>query len=887
MPAALAGVAATGFPSRLSESSTSLSSDTTSGRHGPGPDGSASIRQSETRPGIYSLSEGPADGFLDGQESLGSLGGLIEQDRFSQIVVPPGGEGTGYDFGELNRAEFDPAGLSGFVYLDADDDGIREPPEVGLPNVPVTLTAVDNLSRAIEVVALTDSEGRYRFDNLAAGVYTLTQTQPSAFNDGRETQGSPALGVVHNDRFVDLALSPGILASDYNFAERGLKAELVSKRLLFASTPPAAELVPELMVTGGSAWYDFYAPEPAIFTATVDSDADDLVIELYTDQMMPVVLSTGQQRVTVPIAGGMSYSIHVAGVPKLPRTPMSVRLSSEDDSSAGSEVYAIETDPSESAALQIRVAATDLAGTPISSVAVGRELLLAVLVEDMRDVPLGVFSAYLDVFCDPGLLSISGPITFGDNFPNGRSADTTVAGHIDEVGAFAGFTALGGGEFLLFGVPMRAEAAGIVALDGQPAGLSPDHDPLLSDIGGPTLAEDVFYGNASLEIVPPVVAVDDLFIVAPGSSNNVFDVLANDVVALGVTATIDGVDSSGVSGLIGILPGDRRLTYAQPGGFTGAERFTYTASDGDGFTDQATVTAAVPESLGSIDFVELPDLNPEAGEIWYGLQTAHDAILTVEAVVEDQAGSAELTLFDEQGEELDRSMLVDGRPRVDRPAQAGTTYYLRVAGTTQDVDLRIANLVNRVGTAITVGRVPEGASISVSTITRCLARLHHDWRRFVKKTNGSSAWSVAFGRVATASSIAAAVSGQIGQRRSIPVFGRGYTAHPVSKSMADFGSVPTSVLPYAALIANKIIARRDMPAASRMSRSCAAANIRLPFLLRAFGRTDLLGRLKLVPYLTGFSISSASEANLNKIRTRWISLPRVTGPRFAYDARRP
>jgi hypothetical protein len=647
----------------------------------------------ELRPGVYTLSETQPGGFLDGIESLGSLGGSIDQDRFSQIVVPPGGEGTGYDFGELSPAEAKLASLSGFVYLDADNDGLREPVEVGLPNVPVTLTGVDNQGRVVDLVALTDAGGRYQFDNLAAGFYSLTETQPSAFNDGRETQGRPAMGVVQNDRFVDLALPGGTAATDYNFAERGLKAELVSKRLLLASTPPAAELVPELMVAGGSTWYDFYAPEPAVFTATVDSPADDLVIELYNDQMLPVVLSHGRQQVAVPIAGGANYSLHVAGVPKSARAPMSLRLTREDDSSAV---------PLETAALEIRVAATDLAGTPISSVVVGGDLLLEVRVEDMRDVPLGVFSAYLDVFYDPGLLSISGPITFGDDFPNGRSADTTVAGQIDEAGAFAGFTALGSGEFLLFRVPMHADAAGIVTLDGQPAGLSPDHDPLLSDVGGPTLAEDVFYGSVSLEIVPPVIAVDDLFIVAAGSSGNVLDVLANDLPGPGVAATIEGVVSTGVGGVIGRPPGDHQLTYTPPGGFTGAEHFTYTATDGNGFIDQATVTVAVPESLGIVDFVELPDLNPKAAEIWYKLQPAHDAILTVEAVVDDQAGSAELTLFDALGETLAHSTLVAGRPRLDRPALAGTTYFLRVAGTTRDTDLHIANLVTHAGTAVIV-----------------------------------------------------------------------------------------------------------------------------------------------------------------------------------------
>ncbi len=56
------------------------------------------------RPGRYIIRERQPAGYVDGQESIGTLGGNTSvNDRFRNIVVTPGDEGTGYLFGELQR----------------------------------------------------------------------------------------------------------------------------------------------------------------------------------------------------------------------------------------------------------------------------------------------------------------------------------------------------------------------------------------------------------------------------------------------------------------------------------------------------------------------------------------------------------------------------------------------------------------------------------------------------------------------------------------------------------------------------------------------------------------------------------------------------------------
>ena len=55
------------------------------------------------QPGVYSLFETQPLGYDDGGESLGTLGGGVGNDRFTDIVLDEGSFGFDYDFGEYAR----------------------------------------------------------------------------------------------------------------------------------------------------------------------------------------------------------------------------------------------------------------------------------------------------------------------------------------------------------------------------------------------------------------------------------------------------------------------------------------------------------------------------------------------------------------------------------------------------------------------------------------------------------------------------------------------------------------------------------------------------------------------------------------------------------------
>ncbi|MHB0954937.1 MAG: putative Ig domain-containing protein [Pirellulaceae bacterium] len=196
--------------------------------------------------------------------------------------------------------------LGGYVYLDVNNNGIKDPPERALPNIPITLAGSG------EWTIVTATDGSYLFDNLPPGRYSLRAAQPLAFLDGRDTPGSPRLGAVANDRFFDIALAAGVQATGYNFGELGLRPELMGKHLFLASTPTAEQMIAEMTVAGGR-WFAFQAGDTGLLTAAIPQDVGAPVIEVYTQGMMPLALSEGEHTVSVPIEDGAAYVLHVAG----------------------------------------------------------------------------------------------------------------------------------------------------------------------------------------------------------------------------------------------------------------------------------------------------------------------------------------------------------------------------------------------------------------------------------------------------------------------------------------------------------------------------------------------------------------------------------------------
>jgi uncharacterized repeat protein (TIGR01451 family) len=119
--------------------------------------------------------------------------------------------------------------LSGSVYVDRNNNGIRDAGEIGIPGVTIRLTGVDASGAAVNATVVTDASGNYRFTRMLPGTYTLTELQPGGFVDGIDRAGT-AGGSVSNDVISRIVLGPNQVATGYLFGEKGLA--VISKRLL-------------------------------------------------------------------------------------------------------------------------------------------------------------------------------------------------------------------------------------------------------------------------------------------------------------------------------------------------------------------------------------------------------------------------------------------------------------------------------------------------------------------------------------------------------------------------------------------------------------------------------------------------------------------------------
>lgn len=171
------------------------------------------------RPGLYSVVEvTPAD-LIDGKEHLGTIDGVVvghvgANDVLAGILLTSAANAIDYNF-----CEHEPAALSGFVYHDANDNGVFDSGEEAIGSVLVTLQDSNGTNIATQQ---TGSNGGYAFTGLRAGSYTVVETQPSGWIDGRDSTGrvgGVAVGVAGNDRISQIALHWGDEGVHYNFGE--------------------------------------------------------------------------------------------------------------------------------------------------------------------------------------------------------------------------------------------------------------------------------------------------------------------------------------------------------------------------------------------------------------------------------------------------------------------------------------------------------------------------------------------------------------------------------------------------------------------------------------------------------------------------------------------
>ena len=110
--------------------------------------------------------------------------------------------------------------LTGLVYADVDNDGVRDDVERAIGGVELRLQGTDIFGAPVSLRTVTDAQGRYRFTAVNPGAYDLMEVQPRFLLDGIDTvSGVPHSGP--NDR-IAIAAGTDLASLEVRFGERSL-----------------------------------------------------------------------------------------------------------------------------------------------------------------------------------------------------------------------------------------------------------------------------------------------------------------------------------------------------------------------------------------------------------------------------------------------------------------------------------------------------------------------------------------------------------------------------------------------------------------------------------------------------------------------------------------
>ncbi len=116
--------------------------------------------------------------------------------------------------------------ITGLVYADVDNDGVKDGVERAIGGVQVRLQGTDIFGSPVWRSTLSDAQGRYDFAAVNPGVYTLIEVQPKFFLDGIDTVS----GVRHtglNDR-ITITSDMDLARLEVGFGERSLHPNFIN-----------------------------------------------------------------------------------------------------------------------------------------------------------------------------------------------------------------------------------------------------------------------------------------------------------------------------------------------------------------------------------------------------------------------------------------------------------------------------------------------------------------------------------------------------------------------------------------------------------------------------------------------------------------------------------
>lgn len=196
-------------------------------------------------------------------DDLGNTGGGNDTTASASITVTP--------------LEFTPSKVGGLVFVDDSQDGSLDAGDRALLEIEISLNGTDSFGQPISMTAITGSDGRYLFDGLAPGLYTITQNQPLFTIDGADLYEHPVVSAGNDSATVEIGMLGGVEYLNNNFTEEGLEPRFFDGHdLLSSSQPGGVNYDHAFFATDGSSFW-------ASFTGSSWAGYSSPTVELSSD----------------------------------------------------------------------------------------------------------------------------------------------------------------------------------------------------------------------------------------------------------------------------------------------------------------------------------------------------------------------------------------------------------------------------------------------------------------------------------------------------------------------------------------------------------------------------------------------------------------------------
>jgi len=242
-------------------------------------------------------------------------GDLVDEDNETfQVVLANATNaliGKSVGVGTIIDDEITPGSISGYVYFDSNNNGVRDAGETGLANVFIDLQGVA-LQTPVFQSTITGADGSYTFPGLQPGRYIVREVQPGFYTDGLDAIGSQG-GLVFDDE-LHIELGESIHGFENNFGEGGLRSQFLTKRLFMGSTPTDG-LITGLSVAAGDMWFSFDRGFSLFNVQATSNTSRPVYMTLYDEQMRVIATTTPAGFASLQAAGvmGNTYFLRVGG----------------------------------------------------------------------------------------------------------------------------------------------------------------------------------------------------------------------------------------------------------------------------------------------------------------------------------------------------------------------------------------------------------------------------------------------------------------------------------------------------------------------------------------------------------------------------------------------